>query len=107
MIDNSRIANIIFNRGQKISQGKYISICESIQDDRFTLDEYVLDYKKKDCILGNMFFTLKDSSRILVSENLLNTISKLDVDHDLLIEYMRESSDNFYTVVKEIVDGIE
>lgn len=107
MIDSKRLATVIFDMGKKISQSEYSLICESIDDDRFTLNEFVLAYKKKDSLLENMFFTLKDGSRILLNEDTLNTINNLQMDKDLLIEYMSKSEENFQKAIREIINGIE
>lgn len=103
MIDNSRLASVIFDGGKKISQSRYIAICESIESDSLSLDEYVISYKKRDDILGNLFFCLKDGSRVLLDEECVSILKSLDMDQEKLTAYMNESYDNFFRIIKEIV----
>lgn len=104
-IDTSRLASVIFDRGQKISQKDYMTICESIEMDKLTLNECVIEYKKRDAICENLFFTLNDGSRILIEENVINIIRGLNMDTGLLLEYMSESSENFNKVIREIISN--
>lgn len=106
MADLVKLSNVIFDKGRKITQANYQEICESIEDDRLTLNEYVIEYKKRDAIAENLFFTLKDGSRILLDEDVINTIRGLNIDHDKLVGYMSESKENFNKVMKEILNGI-
>jgi len=107
MIDNSRLASVIFDGGKKISQSHYIQICESIESDKLTLDDYVIAYKKREGILGNIFFSLKDGSRVLLDEECVSILKSLDMDKEVLIEYMSDSYDNFFRIIKEIVNSKE
>ena len=105
MIDSARLANVIFDLGKRIPQSTYSMICESIETDSLSLDPYVIGYKKKDIIEENLFFSLKDGSRILISESVLNTLSSLDMDRETLIGFMSESMENFQNVLREIING--
>ena len=105
MVDSKRIANIIFDKGKRIPQVEYFSICESIEDDRLSLNEYVISYKKKDAILENLFFSLKDGTRILIKEEVLNKLSGLNLDKVSLVKYMSENKENFQNVMREIING--
>lgn len=104
-VDSARLANVIFDLGKKIPQTDYAMICESIESDQLTLNEYVISYKKKDLIENNLFFSLKDGSRVLIAEDMLNRINSLNMDRNSLIEYMSESIDNFKSVLKELING--
>lgn len=101
-MNQSRLASIIFERGKKISQQSYSMICESINKDSFSLNEYVVDYKKKDAILEKLFFILEDGSKILVSEETLNKLQKTNLDRSKLEEYARSSKKNFLKVLEAI-----
>lgn len=107
MIDNNRLATVIFDKGRKITQKEYSEICNLIESDSFTLNEFVISYKKKDTLLENIFFTLKDDTRILVEENMLNTINQLNLDKERLVSFMSESETNFQNVIREITNGFE
>lgn len=104
-IESSRLANVIFDLGKKISQVEYSMICESIESDKLSLNEYVLAYKKKDSIEGNIFFSLDDGSRVLISESMLNRINSLEIDKSSLIEFMSKSIDSFKDVMRELING--
>lgn len=104
-LDSSRLANVIFDLGKKISQTEYSQICESIEADTLSLNPYVLAYKKKDLLERNVFFSLKDGSRVLISEDTLNTINSLEIDKSSLLEFMSVSIDNFKDVMRELING--
>lgn len=101
-MNQTRLASIIFERGKKISQQAYTQICESVQTDKFTLNEYVVDYKKKDAIFEKLFFILNDGTKILVSEETLNKLQSLDLDRSQLEEYAGSSKKNFLKVLETI-----
>lgn len=102
-MDNSRLANVIFDRGQKITQSHYQQICESIADDTFTLDEYVLDYKLKERFIGKVPYRLQDGSNVLVSENLIRKLNSIDIDKQQLSDFMRKSCDNFKKILSILI----
>jgi hypothetical protein len=105
MIDSARLANVIFDHGKKIQHTEYSMICEEIESDKLTMNSYVIDYKRKDMINGNIFFSLNDGTRILLKEETLNTITSLDLDKNALIGYMSESMENVQNVLREIING--
>ena len=102
-MDTSRLANVIFDRGQKITQTHYQSICESIANDRFTLDEYVLEYKLKEQFVGKVPYMLNDGTKVLVSKDLIESINELNIDKSRVESYMYESVDNFKNIVSLVV----
>lgn len=104
-VNSARLANVIFDMGKKIPHSEYSIICEAIESDILTLNEYVISYKRKDLIENNLFFSLNDGSRVLISEDILNSINSLDMDRNSLVKYMSESIDNFKSVLKELIDG--
>lgn len=107
MINSSRLASIIFDGGRKIQETEYKHICESIENDSLTINSYVLDYKRKDSLLGGVFFQLNDGSRIIMSEEAIEVISNLDLNKENLLEFMSRSKENFQTILCEIINGIE
>lgn len=72
----------------------------------FTTDPVVKDIKsinKIDTVLENHYeFILNDDSKILVSEQILQYINNILENHFEIIEYMRESRDNFFRVLELI-----
>lgn len=104
-MDNSRLANVIFHRGVKITQTHYQSICESIANDRFTLDEYVLEYKLKEQFVGKVPYMLDDSTKILVSEDTIRKINRLNINRTQLESFMVESYANFKKLIEVVNNG--
>ena len=103
-MNTSRLANVIFDKGKKITQTHYQYICESIDNDCFTLDEYVLEYKVKENFIGKVPYQLNDGTKILVSENVIKSINKLEIDKSKLQKFMSESIDNFKKTLSIIVE---
>lgn len=103
-MEYSRLANVIFQRGEKIHQAQYDSICESIETDKFTLSEHVSDYKHFDSVLGKNIYLLEDGSKVLVSRELIESINKLEIDKSKLQKFMSESIDNFKKTLSIIVE---
>jgi hypothetical protein len=83
-MNSIRLANVIFDMGEKLSQSKYELICEDIRSDRFTLSEHVCAYKKLDMVAG------KNAYRI---------------DKNKLTTFMSQSEKNFKSVLRTIIDG--
>lgn len=104
-MDTNRLANVIFDRGQKITQSHYQQICESIADDAFTLDEYVLDYKLKERFVGKVPYQLQDGSKVLISENLIKKINSLNINTIELEAYMSKSYSNFKQLIGVVSNG--
>lgn len=102
-MDISRLANVIFDRGQKITQTRYQSICESIANDRFTLDEYVLEYKLKEQFVGKIPYMLNDGTKVLVSKDLIEAINSLEINKTQVECYMYESLNNFKNIVSLVM----
>jgi hypothetical protein len=105
-IDVSKLASVIFDRGQKITQSSYNMICESIENERFTLDEYVIDYKSRDKVLGRLAFKLSDGTTMLVEEYTVKKLITLNIDRTKLSDYMSSSESNFKKVVGKIYGDI-
>lgn len=60
-------------------------------------------YNKLDCVLENHIdFILNDGTKILVNDQIFQTINNTFKEHQDVIEYMRESKDNFFYVLQQI-----
>ena len=105
MPNTSRLTTIICDKGKRISQSQYEQICENIDGDKFSLNEYVVEYKLRESIIGNMVFVLNDGTRILLNEDVVNTLNALQIDKTRLVEYMQQSEQNFKKVIREIING--
>ena len=104
-MNTSRLANVIFDKGQKITQTQYQHICESLENDMFTLDEYVLGYKLKENFIGKVPYQLNDGTKVLVSKELIESINNLDINKDKLVEFMSSSIDNFKKTLSVIIEN--
>jgi hypothetical protein len=101
-MDITRLANVIFQKGEKIHQKEYTEICEAIETDKFSLSEHVAEYKSHDSVLGKNIYLLEDGSKVLVSKELIESINSLDVNKDKLSEYMSKSVDKLKKVLSVI-----
>ena len=104
-MDTARLANVIFDRGSKISQSRYTAIQESIESDLFTLDEYVVAYKLKESYLGKIAFKLNDGTSVLISESLIEKINGLNINKSEVSAYMLESYTNFKNIIGLVQHG--
>lgn len=101
----NRLANVIFEKGEKISESTYKQICEDIKNDSFTLNEHTIAYKQKEEVFGKLFFILEDNSRVLVDDYILENINSLNMNTDQLQKYMAKSITNFSRVMETLIDG--
>ena len=104
-MNSARLANVIFDKGKKITQKHYQSICESIDHDAFTLDEYVLDYKMKESFHGKVAYLLQDNTKILVSESLVKTLNLLNINKEELQSFVCKDYSNLKTLVEVVRNG--
>jgi hypothetical protein len=104
-MDINRLANIIFQRGEKLHEKSYKMICESLESDIFTLSEHVADYKAIDSVLGKNVYVLQDGTRVLVSRELIESLNSLNTDKDRLGDFMSQSQKNFKNVIGILLDG--
>ena len=98
----NRLANVIFERAEPLTESQYKSICETIDSDAFTLNEHVLDYKGKETIYGKLFFLLEDGSKVLVSKDILQRINELNMESGKLEAYMRQSLPTFQKMLETL-----
>ena len=102
MTDVNRLANVIFERAEPLTESQYKAIGAAIDSDAFTLNEHVLDYKAKEMLFGKLFFLLEDGSKVLVSPELLESVNSLNIDAKKLEGYMRRSLLNFTTMLETL-----
>lgn len=101
-MDKSRLATIIFDSGVKIPESEFNKICECIEKDTFTLNEFVLKYKKKEELYNSYFFILDDSSRVLISESTISILQTANLDRNKLESFMQTNKKNFEMIVEGI-----
>ena len=105
-VDLSKLASVIFDSGKKITQSSYQTLCESIETERFTLNEHVIDYKRRDMFMCRVPFKLNDGTTVLVEESTLKTLVNVNIDRTKLVEYMSVSESNFKKVIGSIYGDI-
>lgn len=98
----NRLANVVFERAEPLTESQYKAICETIDSDAFSLNEHVLDYKSKEMIYGKLFFLLEDGSKVLVSRELIERINGLNMESGKLEAYMRQSLPNFQKMLETL-----
>lgn len=98
-IDSTKLANVVFDIGQKITMTKYHAICESIDNEMFTLDEHVAEYKSRDSVMGRLPYKLHDATTVLVEHSSIKLLNELNVNKQLLVEFMSKSESNFKKVI--------
>jgi len=106
-LNEDTIANIISNHHSiKITDTLIESYLELASSKLFTVDPVVCDIKKAnrlDCILeGKLDYKLSDGSIVIISESSQQKMNDLLKDQKEIIEYMRESKDNFLHVLELI-----
>ena len=102
-MDKSRLATIIFDSGRKLFESEYTNIYESINEDKFSLDPIVTEYKKKEAILESLFYILNDGSRVLLSEETVQKLSSLNNKNEIE-SFMQTSKENFKRILG-VLDG--
>ena len=72
----------------------------------FSLDPAIIEIKQMnaiDCVLEDHFdFILNDGSKILISKQILESINNTFGTHTDVIEYMKESKENFFYVIEQL-----
>lgn len=104
-MDITRLANVIFQRGEKIHQKEYSEICEAIETDKFSLSEHVAEYKSFDSVIGKNIYLLEDGTKVLLSKELIESINLLNVNKEKLTAYMSKSVDNLKKALIVMSDG--
>ena len=103
-VDKSVLASVIFDSDSKIKESEYQAICESIESDSVSLNEILLGYKKKVSILeGACYFVLQDGSKVLISEDVIDMLSELNIDKQKLVSFMSESKGNLESVIRKVI----
>lgn len=102
-MNNFILSSVIFDSGLKLKQPEYESICESIDKNSFSLNKVLTEYKLRTD--GSFNCVLNDGNRIVVNEELIDLIGKMEIDSDKLGNYMSESKENFKNVVRKILNG--
>ena len=106
-ISENRIANIIKEHHDiKVTDTLIESYLELASSKMFTVDIVVQEIRKLnklDSIIENkIHYELQDGSIVAIDEQTQEQLNNLLANHKDVVEYMRESKDNFFNVVNKI-----
>lgn len=106
-ISENRIANIIKEHHDiKVTDTLIESYLELASSKIFTVDPVVQEIRKLnklDSLIENkVHYELQDGSIVAIDEQTQEQLNNLLANHKDVVEYMRESKDNFFNVVNKI-----
>lgn len=106
-ISENRIANIIKEHYDiKVTDTLIESYLELASSKIFTVDPVVQEIRKLnklDSLIENkVHYELQDGSIVAIDEQTQEQLNNLLANHKDVVEYMRESKDNFFNVVNKI-----
>lgn len=88
---------------EKITDTLIESYIELASSNIFTIDPVILEMKTESALIaGKLDYSLEDGSVVAISESTQSKLNSLLKDYPEVVQYMRESKDNFMRVVKEI-----
>lgn len=87
----------------KVTDTLIESYNQLISSSEYTIDPVVNELKKQNS-LGKYEFCLKDGNKVSISEETQRKLTSLLKDKYDIVEYMKESVDNFKRIVREIRD---
>lgn len=91
------------HHGIKLTNTLVESYKELILAGEFTLDPVVLELKEgKSSIYGKTEFILNDNSVVAINESTIKKLLSLNVDKYKLVDFMKQSKDNFVAVIQEL-----
>jgi hypothetical protein len=106
-IPNNKIAEIIKEyHDVKVTDTLIESYIELASSNIFSVDPVICELRKINkldtLVEGKLNYTLDDGSVIAINEATQEYLNKLLQNQNEIIEYMRESKDNFLNVLKQI-----
>lgn len=106
-ISDTKIASIIQEHHDiKVTDTLIETYIKFASSKFFTLDPVVLEIRKLNkldiLVEGKIDYILDDNSVIAINSKTHKKLNELFSDHPNIIEYMRESSNNFLKVIKDI-----
>lgn len=88
---------------EKITDTLVESYIELASSNIFTIDPVILEMKAGSSIIsGKLEYKLSDGSMVAIGESMQNKLNILLKDRPEIIEYMRESKENFLRIAKEM-----
>ncbi len=105
VIPEEKIVNLVnkYHSIEKITDTIVESYLELASSNLFTIDPVLLEIKQRSSSLpGKIEHSLNDGSVVAISEETQNLLNTLLEDKYQIVEYMRESKQNFMRIIKEV-----
>ncbi len=105
VIPEEKIVNLIskYHNNIKITDSIVESYLDLASSNLFTIDPVLVEIKQKaSSIPGKIEHTLNDGSVVAINEETQNLLNTLLEDKYQIVEYMRESKQNFMYVLREL-----
>lgn len=105
-IPEEKVAHYIrqYHNVEKITDTLIESYIELASSNLFTVDPVVIAIKERMAteFSGKLEYQLQDGNIVAISEETQETLNNLLQDKPEIVEYMRESKDNFMRIIREI-----
>lgn len=105
VIPEEKIVNLVnkYHNIDKITDTIVESYLELASSNLFTIDPVLLEIKQRSSSLpGKIEHSLNDGSVVVISEETQSLLNTLLEDKYQIVEYMRESKQNFMRIIKEV-----
>jgi hypothetical protein len=105
VIPEEKIVNLVnkYHNIEKITDTIVESYLELASSNLFTIDPVLVEIKQRSTsIPGKIEHRLNDGNVVAVSEETQNLLNTLLEDKYQVVEYMRESKQNFMRIIKEV-----
>lgn len=105
LIPEEKIVNLIEKyHSIKITDTVIESYLNLASSNVFTIDPVLLEIKQNDSSLpGKIEHKLNDGTVVAITEDTQRVLNRLLEDKYQIIEYMRESKENFMRIIKEVI----
>ena len=104
-IPEEKIANLInkYHTTVKVTDTIIESYLELASSNLFTIDPVLIEIKQKNSsFVGKIEHMLNDGNSVVINEETQNLLNTLLEDKYQIVEYMRESKQNFMRIIKEV-----
>lgn len=105
-VPEERVAHYIrkYHNVEKITDTLVESYIELASSNLFSVDPVVIAIKERAAVdfSGKLQYELSDGSIVAINEDTQDTLNNLLQDKPEIVDYMRESKDNFMRILREI-----
>jgi hypothetical protein len=106
VIPEEKVVTLIrkYHNIEKITDTLVESYIELASSNLFSIDPVIVEMKQRASTLpGKLEYTLNDGSVVAINEDTQNLLNTLLKDKYQVVEYMRESKENFTRIIKEVI----